>query len=112
MISKIIAGPQGFYAFCANEPIKNHPTMWDELNDLLGPERESVEEAEADMLLMQEALTPTAPGKHEGPFANMTDSAILALGRIAKNRKKGAYAFFRDPKTMMALRKEIEWRKL
>jgi len=46
------------------------------------------------------------------PFANMSDSAILALGRIAKDRKKGAYAFFRDPKMMIALREEIARRKL
>jgi len=46
------------------------------------------------------------------PFSNMSNSAILALGRIAKNRKKGAYAFFRYPKNMIALREEIERRKL
>jgi hypothetical protein len=30
---------------------------------------------------------------------------IAALHRIAKNTKKGAYPFFRDPKMMIELRK-------
>lgn len=112
MIAKIVAGPMSFHAFCAEEPVKAHPSMWDELHDLLGPARETREEAENDLCLMQEAMRPVRVEDRQGPFVNLSDDAILALGRIAKNRKKGAYAFFRDPKLMIALREEIEWRKL
>jgi hypothetical protein len=44
-------------------------------------------------------------------FAEWPTSRLLALYRIAKNKAKGAYPFFRDPYEMIALRKEVEKRR-
>jgi hypothetical protein len=38
----------------------------------------------------------------------LSTKTLEALYRIAKNPKKGAYPFFRDPKAMIALRSKIE----
>jgi len=44
-------------------------------------------------------------------FANWPTARLRALYRIAKDKTKGAYAFFRDPHMMIALRTELEKRE-
>lgn len=44
-------------------------------------------------------------------FTHWTTPKLRALYRIAKNQTKGAYAFFRDPYMMIALRTELEKRR-
>ena len=42
----------------------------------------------------------------------LSDRTLKSLYKIAKNEQKGAYPFFRHPKAMIELRKEIERRGL
>ena len=41
----------------------------------------------------------------------MPTAALRVLYRIAKHPTKGAWPFFRDPRAMIALRKEVERRE-
>lgn len=43
-------------------------------------------------------------------LACLTTRHLRALYRIAKHPTRGAHPFFRDPKAMIALRKELETR--
>ena len=43
-------------------------------------------------------------------LARLATRHLRALYRIAKHPTRGAYPFFRDPKAMIALRREMERR--
>lgn len=45
-------------------------------------------------------------------FARMSTQTLTALYRIAKDRRKGVRVFFRDPRTMIALREELNTRTI
>lgn len=44
-------------------------------------------------------------------FNEWPTNRLLALYRVAKDKTKGAYPFFRDPYAMIALRNEVEKRQ-
>lgn len=43
-------------------------------------------------------------------FASWPTHLLRALYRVAKDKAKGVYPFFRDPHVMIALRQEVEKR--
>jgi len=43
-------------------------------------------------------------------YSKFSDKHLLALARIAKQKRGGVYVFFKNPYTMISLRDEIELR--
>lgn len=111
MNTKIVAGPLGFYAYCAPEVKAPGKNLWDEIHDYIGPLRETQPEAEQDLRVMIAATTAEAPAQEKlGRFTKMSDKSIQMLYGNAKARHKGLRPFFRDPRNMIALRDEFERR--
>lgn len=108
---KIIAGPLGFHAYCAPERFAPTVGLWEQIHDYIGPLRETQAEAEQDLRAMIAATTVVVPEKEKlGRFTKLSDNTIQVLYGNAKARRKGLRPFFRDPRTMIALREEYDRR--
>ncbi len=111
MNTKIVAGPLGFYAYCAPSVLTPGKNLWDEIHEYIGPLRETQPEAEQDLRAMIAATTVETPAQEKmGRFTKMSDKTIQVLYGNAKARRKGLRPFFRDPRNMIALREEFERR--
>ena len=107
VISKIIAGPTGFYAFCADRPIA--VGNWTQLKDCLGPKRKTKSLAEHDIRMMTETVQG-APAEADNIFAQTPTKYLLGLLSASKHKNKGLRPFFSNPKMQIALREEIQRR--
>ena len=113
MISKIIAGPLGFYSYVAPERVAYGATMYEEIERYLGPLRETHDEALMDMQAALAAISEPTPEERESRrFEFLSDSALLGALRIAKHPRRGLRPFFAPPRNMIALREEAEFRGL
>jgi hypothetical protein len=107
MFTKIISGPDGYYAFCADKPIAIG--MWSDLAENLGPRRDNKDEAEHDIIMMSGAIT-TDDVIATNPFANLSTPVLTTLVSIAKQKRRGVYPWFRHANNMIALRDELDRR--
>lgn len=111
MNAKIVAGPLGFYAYCAPHVLAPGRGLWAEIHEYIGPLRESQPEAEQDLRAMIAATTvDVAPEEKLGRYAKMSDNAVRVLYGKAKARRSGLRPFFANPRNMIELREEFERR--
>lgn len=108
VISKIIAGPTGFYAFCADRPIA--VGNWTQLKECLGPKRKTKSLAEHDIRMMTEMTQPNSDQPSDNIFALTPTKRLLGLLSASKHKHKGLRPFFSNPKMQIALREEIQQR--